>query len=243
MGKWGGTGDYDSQRSYVFQALTNGSLIFAIADAARQGDGAFQTFLTPAHVLPFNAWTHVAAVYDQSTGTRRIYVNGVNVASRTDAPITVLNSIANAGIGAYLLSSTTPTEFFNGLLDEVSFYSRALSGAEIGAIYNAGSAGKCSSVSPTITTQPVSQTVGTGASATFSVTASGSAPFSYQWRFGSNSLTGATNASLILTNAQAASAGNYSVVVSNAAGSATSSNAVLTVAAPPWPATRALCCP
>ena len=114
MGKWGGTGDYDSQRSYVFQALTNGSFIFAIADAARQGDGAFQTFLTPAHVLPFNAWTHVAAVYDQSTGTRRIYVNGVNVASRTDAPITVLNSIANAGIGAYLLSSTTPTEFLTG---------------------------------------------------------------------------------------------------------------------------------
>ena len=99
----------------------------------------------------------------------------------------------------------------------MSFYSRALSGPRL-RLYNAGSAGKCSSVSPTITTQPVSQTVGTGASATFSVTASGSAPFSYQWRFGSNSLTGATNASLILTNAQAASAGNYSVVVSNAAG-------------------------
>ena len=56
--------------------------------------------------MPLNTWTHVAGVYDQSTGTRRIYVNGVNVASRTDAPITVLNTSANVGIGAVLQGNT-----------------------------------------------------------------------------------------------------------------------------------------
>ena len=109
-------------------------------------------------------------------------------------------------------------------MDEVSFYNRALSGAEISAIYSAGGAGKCPAiVAPAIVTQPVSQTAGTGAIVAFSVTASGSAPLGYQWWFGSNSLAGATNAVLTLTNVQPANVGSYSVVVSNAAGLATSS--------------------
>ena len=45
----------------------------------------------PIEVLR-NAWSHVAAVYDHSTGTRRLYANGVKIAEHTDAPITVLNA-------------------------------------------------------------------------------------------------------------------------------------------------------
>jgi hypothetical protein len=82
---------------------------------------------------------------------------------------------------------------------------------------------------PAITSQPTSQTVTAGSSATFSVTASGTAPLSYQWRFNGSNISGATSASYTLSNAQSANAGNYSVVVSNSAGSATSNNATLTV--------------
>jgi hypothetical protein len=122
---------------------------------------------------------------------------------------------------------------FDGLIDEVSLYSRGLSQAEIQAIYAAGSAGKCAAVvPPAISTQPTDQTVSVGGSATFRVGASGTAPLSYQWRFNGGALLGQTGTSLLLTNVQLDQAGNYSVVVTNQAGTAVSSNAVLTVLGP-----------
>ena len=61
---------------------------------------------------------------------------------------------------------------FNGSMDEVSLYNRALSAVEVQAIYNAGAAGKCSGpTAPTITTQPTNQTVIVGGTATFTVVA------------------------------------------------------------------------
>lgn len=84
-------------------------------------------------------------------------------------------------------------------------------------------------VAPTITTQPQSRTVNTGASATFSVTASGTPSPSYQWRKDGTNLTGATSASYTIASAQASHAGIYTVFVSNTAGSVTSTGATLTV--------------
>ena len=54
-----------------------------------------------------------------------------------------------------------------------------------------------------------------------------SSPFGYQWRLDGSNLAGATNASLTLTNVQPNDAGNYSVRITNSAGVAISSNAVL----------------
>ena len=91
-----------------------------------------------------------------------------------------------------------------------------------------------SSVSrPTILTQPASQTVTTGTNVTFSVTASGTPPLSYLWQFNGANLANATNATLTLTNVQLGQGGNYSVLVSNAAGFILSSNALLTVSPAP----------
>jgi len=86
---------------------------------------------------------------------------------------------------------------------------------------------------PNITAQPQSQTAIQGADVTFSVAATGSDPLSYQWYFGTNAISGATGSSYTRTNPQPGDAGNYSVVVTNTAGSATSSNATLTVLTPP----------
>src|SRR5207249_2349425 len=55
---------------------------------------------------------------------------------------------------------------------------------------------------PAITAQPQSLTVPAGSTATFSVTATGTAPLAYSWRLGGTILTGATNASLTISNAQ-----------------------------------------
>ena len=86
-------------------------------------------------------------------------------------------------------------------------------------------------VPPTITSQPQSQAVAAGQSALFSVGASG-AETSYQWKFNSTAVSGATNASLNLTNVQTTNAGSYTVVVTNSAGSITSAVATLTVTNP-----------
>ena len=85
---------------------------------------------------------------------------------------------------------------------------------------------------PAITTQPASQTVNAGGSATFSVVATGTAPLAYQWRLGSAPLAGKTTATLSLTGVTTNQAGSYTVIVSNAAGSVTSAAAVLTVNTP-----------
>ena len=128
--------------------------------------------------------------------------------------------------------------FLGGLEDEIAIYNRALSAAEIQAIYNADSAGRCSSPAvPSVVTQPQGQTVLAGVDVTLSVLAAGTAPLAYQWQLnGTNIWTGtnptATNATLVLSNVQAGQPGSYSVVVSNAVGFATSSNALLTVLSP-----------
>ena len=87
---------------------------------------------------------------------------------------------------------------------------------------------------PTITTQPLSQITPAGSNITFTVGASGTG-LSYLWRFNSNALVTATASSLTLTNVAPPSSGYYSVIVSNAGGSVTSTNAQLLVVAPPAP--------
>jgi hypothetical protein len=79
-----------------------------------------------------------------------------------------------------------------------------------------------------ITGQPSSLSVAAGSSATFSVTATGTAP-TYQWRKDGVDLSGATASSLNLANVAAANAGSYTVVVSNTLGPVTSNAATLTV--------------
>src|SRR5205814_1352428 len=71
--------------------------------------------------------------------------------------------------------------------------------------------------------------VTSGATASFSVTATGTAPLAYQWRLEGAAITGATNSTLVISNVQNANAGNYSVRVTNSTGFVVSSNASLTV--------------
>ena len=170
--------------------------------------------------LPINSWTHLAVTFD---GTNFLfYINGVQSGSGTGS----LGAPNGLPVTIRTVSTTCPP--FAGLLDEVSFYNRALTAAEVLGVYNAGSGGKCPA-KPLITTQPQNQSAPVGTNVTFTVVATGTPPLNYQWYFGANTLTNATNASLVLTNIQTTNGGNYSVVVTNVAGSASSSNAFLTV--------------
>src|SRR6266850_283483 len=179
-----------------------------------------------ATVISTGVWYHVAAV--RGSNFTQLFVNGV-LEVQTNAAFP-----QDYGTQPLFLGTSGQSFWdhkFKGNLDEVSFYNRPLSPAEIVAIFLAGNAGKCKGA--TITTQPSSLTLGVGANAQFAVSASGIAPLSYQWRFNGANLPGATNTNLTISNIQPANEGNYSVVVSNFLGSATSSVAVLTVLLPP----------
>jgi hypothetical protein len=86
-------------------------------------------------------------------------------------------------------------------------------------------------IAPAIVTAPQSQTNFPGNSITFSVAANGSAPLFYQWYLGATPIAGATQASFTTNNISFASAGSYSVVVSNLTTQTASGSAVLTVTA------------
>lgn len=89
-----------------------------------------------------------------------------------------------------------------------------------------------SSTAPTITAHPQSDTKNIGFDVVFGVTATGTTPFSYQWKKAGTDISGATNATLTLLDITSTDQASYSVVVSNSAGPATSDSATLTVTDP-----------
>lgn len=82
---------------------------------------------------------------------------------------------------------------------------------------------------PTITTQPSSKVIRSGANVTFLCNAKGTPPLSYQWQLNGANLVGATESTLTLTDVQSSQRGAYRALVSNDYGSTLSSNANLFV--------------
>ena len=82
-------------------------------------------------------------------------------------------------------------------------------------------------ITPTVTSNPTSQLVRSGAPVTFTVSATGTSP-TYQWNFNGTAIAGATSASYTLT-ASSGNAGSYTCTITNAAGSVTTSAATLTL--------------
>ena len=87
---------------------------------------------------------------------------------------------------------------------------------------------------PSITTQPLSQTVTAGNSVTFTAAASGNPTPTYQWKKGGVIISGATGATYTIASTGPGDAGSYTVVATNGSGTVTSNAATLTVnPAPP----------
>ena len=107
------------------------------------------------------------------------------------------------------------------------YLTRAVESRNAAGVYRIGFTG---SAAPSIGSQPSSKTVAVGQPATFSVSASGTGTLNYQWQRNGANIAGATGSSYTLPSATLADSGDtFRVVVSNAAGSATSNAATLTV--------------
>ena len=236
-------------------ATSNGGVLISF-DSSQTNIGTYDRnmYMDTNGAVHFGVWTTSAqqinsaagynddnwhqAVGSLSAGTGlSFYLDGVLVGA--NAAVTnaeVYNGWWRFGYDSLVYWPFPPASYyFQGQIDEVSIFNRALSSNEVAAIYHAGSAGMCmGEVPPVITAQPTNQTVPAGNSVAFAVSATGSAPLNYQWQFNTANLTdnaqitGSRSNVLTLTSVTMSNAGTYEVVVSNAYGSANAS-ATLTV--------------
>ena len=217
------------------------------------GDATSSTYTTPVTSLA-DSGTEYSVVVSNELGTA---TSSVGILTVTSVPIistqpaaqtltageTATFSVTAAGTaplryqwkkggtdisGATTSSYTTPA---TSLADSGTAYSVVVSN-ELGTA-TSDAVILTVTMAPVITTQPVANTVNPGATATFSVTATGTAPFSYQWKKNGTDISGATSSTY--TTPATSSANNnesFTVVVTNSHGSATSNAAILSVNVP-----------
>jgi hypothetical protein len=175
--------------------------------------------------VPVNGtWQHVAAVLDVPNGIMNYYVNG-QLVNLTVPPASINTNSHEVSIGNRQSGALTAYNLpFTGGIDDVRIYARALNSADIKALYATGGL-----FPPSFATQPQGGSVYVGEDFKFSASVGGTVPISFQWKTNNVNIPGATNSTLLLTNVQFASAGTYSLLASNAYGTALSSNAVLQV--------------
>jgi hypothetical protein len=151
-------------------------------------------------------------------------LNGTNIQGGTIGGTNVIpfNTSELFGIASYFSLTLTNVQFSQSGNYSVQLYYGLFS-------TNSSSALLTVLAPPAITMQPTNQTLVAGQSAIFRVIAGGGTPLSYQWQFNSTNLVGATNTTLTLNDTTTNQTGAYSVTVTNAVGTVTSSNAVLSV--------------
>jgi mono/diheme cytochrome c family protein len=104
--------------------------------------GGFETSLNGLKEISTGQWTHLAATRDGASGQFKIYVNGVLDGTATGAT-GLLRANAIIAVGG----NVGDTRYFNGLIDDVRFYSRVLTGPEVATLVPPNTA-------PTISTVP-----------------------------------------------------------------------------------------
>jgi len=146
----------DGNDPYVLDIENNtfpgGKLMFAITDASNTGANI------GVPVPAFSNWVHVAATLDVLSGQMRLFTNGVLAGTTPTSlhPLGLLdtNYAPGVGIGNHSSQPSNPFSYlpFNGQVDELTFYQRALTPSEVQAIYQNGSAGKFDSTNSTLPT-------------------------------------------------------------------------------------------
>ena len=199
--------------------MFNGTYRFFVRDAS--GVAA----VANGPVRANGTWQHVVAVYSRTLGRMKLYVNTREVSSITPFAGMLLANTHDVSIGARKNAASANYDLnLDGIVDDVRIYARALTPRDVTSLY-----GEASPVGPTIAQQPQSTFVAVGGSATFTVVVDGTVPLSYEWRKNGLAIPGATNETLVIGNAQLSDDANYSVVVLNSVGTATSADAHLTV--------------
>jgi hypothetical protein len=162
VSKWNDIGT-NSRTYFLAVEVFNGAARLRF-DVSRNGLflGTNSAIRYSSTAVPTGEWVHVAGVFDPSLATvsdrMKVYVNGIDVSGQGFVPAEVTSVFVNTApvrIGAGDLGSDV-RDFFNGRIDEVELFSRALTAAEIHDLFAAGSSGK--TIPVTIDIKPGSHT-------------------------------------------------------------------------------------
>ncbi|MGA3265424.1 MAG: LamG-like jellyroll fold domain-containing protein [Verrucomicrobiota bacterium] len=209
---WRGFDLFNSSGSYWYQDYTgssgNANLSFAQTNIA------------------LGTWYQI--VVTRTTNSAAVYVDGVQLASQTGLTPYTKPQTTPMSIGANNADPSGFNWFTPAVFDTVHIYNRALSTNEVAELYAYESVPQTTNP-PSITGQPQSLVVNAHDMASFSVTASGSSPLYYQWTLNETNILDATDSTLTVTNVTQEDLGAYAVVVTDASGSTTSSNAMLSM--------------
>jgi Concanavalin A-like lectin/glucanases superfamily len=96
---------------------------------------------TPANSLAYDSWNHVAVVYDSSSTLNKpdLYINGVN---QTISTFTSPQGTQTLNEGTGIIGNRIPlNQGWQGIIDDLRVYNRALSAAEIVSLYDLGNSG------------------------------------------------------------------------------------------------------
>jgi len=223
----------DNSGSYTFAGLPNGSYMvtpkhtgyaFTPGNQSTTVNGANVSGVNfTATSQTFSISGTISPVAGGSGAT--VTLSGAASAS-TAANSSGAYTFAGLASGSYTITPSNAGYTFTPLSQNVTVSATDVSGLNF--------TDSAVAVAPTITTQPASQTVTAGQSASFSMAVTGTAPLTYQWQKNSVAISGATSSSY--TTPATATSDNgalFTVVVSNTAGSVTSTAATLTVNAAP----------
>jgi hypothetical protein len=183
---------------------------------------------------PTGIWSLVALVVTPTNAT--IYLlnaNGIISSQHTYAHAVVpFNGTTVVGGDSLGINRS-----FSGAMDDVAVFNKALTGDQLSALFYAASGQ--SNYGPIIQTQPVSQTVYAGQTATFAVNGGGSEPLTYQWQEDAGTgftnisnggqFSGADGSTLKIANTTSGNVANYQVILSNTVNFVVSSPASLAV--------------
>jgi signal transduction histidine kinase len=197
-------------------------------------EGKFRFYTRPATgspstpvisaVAPSGRWQHLIATFDGQAHWMALYVDG-RLAGSQHAPDSLQCTTHEVSIGCRESNQGSPYNLpFKGIIDDVRIYNRALSAVEVRTLYD--SAGPWPAI---IYRQPKGASRHVGEGVVFFTEADGTGSLKYQWQKNGQDIRDAATPRLQLSNLGFQDAGVYTVQVTDANGTITSSNAVVTM--------------
>jgi hypothetical protein len=213
-------------------AANNDKLDIIIRNLAGGAAGTPVNHRVTTSVVFDDTWHHIAWV--DTDGAVQVYVDGILDA--TDFSYSPVGSIPfnTAALGTLVRAAISTGNIFNGAIDDVAVWGRALTEAEVNELRINGIPTSSTDVPPSLVTdlQDASRRVGDWH--VFSVELNGTRPFGFQWSRDGSPILNATNQTLRISNLTTDNNGEtYSLTVTNAVGSVTTRTATLNVASDP----------
>jgi hypothetical protein len=210
---------------------------FFVHDSTGRTPGAYS-----GAIVPDGNWHHLVGVCDEGNSLLSLYVDGALTEATTmvtgqgllGTTYVSQGPAVLTGIGsrdASVTDSSYTNQLSNAEVDDVALYNYALTPSQVTAHYSAAAEPANITVQPS----PDALELYQGLSVTYSATAEGSPPLSYQWQKNGASMSGQTTNTLTFASLVPANTGSYDLVVTNAGRAVTSSVVTLTVLTPTTP--------